>query len=763
MGKDTFSLADNSFSSNPQSQDVAQVLLWAEKYISLGYPVVFLSPNEKRPHPVLAPKGLKSALRTIEELQRIEVATQKDFGIGILPPKEVLVLDFDTIEAWKRFVAEYPEISEAPTQITPRGKHVFLRAPFWLNRFVGVGKVLGDGEVDIRGLEKAYVVAHPTRIGSGSYFWERELTQDLPEIPQGLMKKMLDRARGGAINATVFFEQLLDAFKERVKSEPAKAYDDWLDLIVFLRGELALESPQVAKQFFDRLTEEAVRAGIDKKEATSLLKWWSLYSSEDSPAQVPSYSRELAWKIVKELTPEKVSDDLPRLFSIADKAGLGEVEVEALIHQASKKIGVPKAVLKKEWEDYLKQPLPAGVDKATLEEARFLANSPDLLYRLGQTVAQLGVVGERENVLLIYLSLVSTLLENPVSLLIKGKPSSGKSFLVKKVLELIPEDRYYTLTAMSAKALIYSDVDLSHRSLILFEENALESEELLYIVRTLLSEGEIRYLVSEKTPQGKIRAREIQRRGPTSLITTATRGFIREDNETRAFSLYTDDSHEQTTRVIEELARSLEDGGKGVTNTEVWKTLFWSLPIAPKVRIPFATTLAKSLRLDGLPKDHTRLRRDFLRFMALIQSCALIHAKEEERASGEIVAKLEDYARAYHIAHEALGRSTKEMPPQVMHLLRGVQELGGEGVSIKSLTQHLGWAKRSVHKWKEVAEALGVIEVEKQGKEDRLRSVKHFGEHELNLTLLPKPDFLAKVLGARVSYIHPTTGEPIFL
>lgn len=107
---------------------------------------------------------------------------------------------------------------------------------------------------------------------------------------------------------------------------------------------------------------------------------------------------------------------------------------------------------------------------------------------------------------------------------------------------------------MSAKALVYADLDFRHRHLVLYEEDGLSSEEVLYLVRTLLSEGQIRYLTVEKTPQGRMAAREIVRPGPTGLITTLTKGLTKEDNETRTFSLYMDDSKGHTLRVVQALA-----------------------------------------------------------------------------------------------------------------------------------------------------------------------------------------------------------------
>lgn len=51
---------------------------------------------------------------------------------------------------------------------------------------------------------------------------------------------------------------------------------------------------------------------------------------------------------------------------------------------------------------------------------------------------------------------------------VKGPSSGGKSYVVGKVLSFFPEDAYHELSAMSERALVYSDVPLRHRFLVLY-------------------------------------------------------------------------------------------------------------------------------------------------------------------------------------------------------------------------------------------------------------------------------------------------------
>jgi hypothetical protein len=77
---------------------------------------------------------------------------------------------------------------------------------------------------------------------------------------------------------------------------------------------------------------------------------------------------------------------------------------------------------------------------------------------------------------LAYLALTSRLLDRPVSIAVKGPSSGGKSFLVESTLKFFPPEAYYSLTAMSDRALAYSNEPLQHRFLVIYEAAGMASE-----------------------------------------------------------------------------------------------------------------------------------------------------------------------------------------------------------------------------------------------------------------------------------------------
>jgi hypothetical protein len=279
------------------------------------------------------------------------------------------------------------------------------------------------------------------------------------------------------------------------------------------------------------------------------------------------------------------------------------------------------------------QPLPV--------EPPPLAFEQDILARFKQDVRLRGVVGEETTAATVYLAISSRLLDQPVSLAVKGHTSSGKSFTVERTVEFFPPSAVLVFTAMSQRALVYSSEDYRHRTLVLYEVVALregvEDDLTSYFVRSLLSEGRIEYPVTVRGPDGNWTTRTITKQGPTNMLLTTTKTHIHRENETRLLSLTTDDSREQTKRVMKALA---EPSGQTV-NLDEWQTLqTWLDSAEHRVTIPYASQLA-----ENIPPIAVRLRRDFKALLALIQTHAILHQLNRKRdEQGRIIATVDDYA-----------------------------------------------------------------------------------------------------------------------
>ncbi len=275
-------------------------------------------------------------------------------------------------------------------------------------------------------------------------------------------------------------------------------------------------------------------------------------------------------------------------------------------------------------------------EREAWEACKELAAKADILAAVEAALQHSGLVGEARAVKLLYLAVVSRFLDRPVSVAVKGPSSGGKSYAVERVLALFPQDAYYALSAMSERALAYSDEPLVHRILVIFEAAGMAGDFASYLMRSLLSEGCVRYETVEKTKDG-LRARLIERAGPTGLIVTTTAVHLHPENETRLISLPVTDTQDQTAAVMDALA----EGTGAPIDYAPWHALqVWLMTAEHRVVIPYARTLA-----SAVPPVAVRLRRDFGGLLNLIRAHAILHqASRGKDAEGRIVATGEDYA-----------------------------------------------------------------------------------------------------------------------
>jgi len=318
--------------------------------------------------------------------------------------------------------------------------------------------------------------------------------------------------------------------------------------------------------------------------------------------------------------------------------------------------------------------------KDAWKRCKKLARRSQILDDVGAELRRRGLVGDLRLGKVAYLAITSRLLDRPASILAKGPSGVGKNRETEAALELFPASAYYKLTSSSERALIYSEEPLAHRVLVIAEAAGVENEFTAYILRSLLSEGRVRYETVEKTSEG-LRARLIEREGPTGVILTTTRVAVHPENETRLLSVPVDDTQHQTRRVLDGLAlralrgESLAPPGDGDAGLETWRSLQTWLEIAGgrRVAIPFAKELAKRIEPVAV-----RLRRDVGLLFALVQSHAILHQTTRARdRQGCIVANLADYAAIFELtgdlfagaAQVAVSRATRETVEAVRGLL----------------------------------------------------------------------------------------------
>jgi DNA primase len=401
--------------------------------------------------------------------------------------------------------------------------------------------------------------------------------------------------------------------------------------------------------------------------------------------------------------------------------GVEESMREHYLEVIKKTIKTTKSVITAEFEDVKRladkqkeESQEPDIDPAIQSRADYIANDPALIRQRIDLVNESGVVGERNVVAMYFAVLDSRLLPedtaSPNALAIKnvGHHGSGKSFTMKKCLELYPEDSYHLITSGSAKSLYYLPHGLKHRALIVseafqFQANNAPDSEFVYVVRSLLSEGRVSYQVPEKDDDGKFVTVEKRLDGPTSFITTTVIDKLEPQLEDRLFTIHPDESIEQT-RMIMSMTASIKDGsfeGLDKQTIESWKTYHARLnPV--EVVIPYAGQISEYLQQDERLPIATR--RAFNRVMAIIQTVVCAYQFQRSKDSkGRLEAEMCDYWMALQIVREAfretLGQQSKVTTERIAYIRENgpvqYNKLKSEwGISKSALT---GWVRGKVY------------------------------------------------------------------
>jgi hypothetical protein len=371
----------------------------------------------------------------------------------------------------------------------------------------------------------------------------------------------------------------------------------------------------------------------------------------------------------------------------------------AYVKQASEELGLEERVIKRDLgevllrleeqqEGRLKE---EAAEKKAVEltedeqrEAMDLLRDPWLLDRLLTDFDRCGVVGEHTNKLVGYLAATSRKLDEPLAVIIQSSSAAGKSSLMDAILALMPEEERVEYSAMTGQSLFYmGEADLQHKILAIVEEEG--AERASYALKLLQSEGELTIASTGKDPAtGRLVTQEYRVEGPVMIFLTTTAIEVDDELLNRCLVLTVDEGREQT-RAIHRRQREAQtlEGLLAKRERERIERLYQN---AQRLIRPLFVANPFARELTFL--DHqTRTRRDHMKYLTLIRAIALLHqyqrpvrvAEHRGEAIRYVEVTREDIAVANRLAHEVLGRTLDELPPQTRRLLGLIDEMVAEG------------------------------------------------------------------------------------
>jgi hypothetical protein len=237
------------------------------------------------------------------------------------------------------------------------------------------------------------------------------------------------------------------------------------------------------------------------------------------------------------------------------------------------------------------------------------------------------------------------------------------------------------------------ELNLKHKILAIAEEQG--AARASYALKLLQSEGELTIASTSKDPTtGKLVTEEYRVEGPVMIALTTTAAEIDEELLNRCLVLSVDEGRGQTQAIhaAQRERRTLA----GLQAKVEREAILRRHQNAQRLLEPLAIVNPYAKHLTFLD-DRTRMRRDHEKYLTLIDTIALLHqhqrvAKVLHPSAGAqplryVEVTLDDIALANRLAHEVLGRTLDELPPQTRRLLGLVGDMVMAQCALQNLTR----------------------------------------------------------------------------
>ncbi|OGM25742.1 hypothetical protein A3D00_03365 [Candidatus Woesebacteria bacterium RIFCSPHIGHO2_02_FULL_38_9] len=743
-------------------------------FLEHGFSIIAVGNNKR---PLFSWKEYQTKKATLEEIEKwISMDSFAGFAIVTGKISNLFVLDIDNGADTSNL--DIPDTVSVETG--SGGKHYYFRYPngIELGNSGGFRK-----KMDTRG-EGGYVIAPPALHPNGNtYKWICGLDTEIAEVPKWLLDELQENKSTLADWAK---SDILNGVGESMRNESATKVvgmlltkfpkDEWEEKVwPLVQGWNQNNTPPLSEDELRTTYESIAKREMGKRVDDGKVR--NIHGFEislEEMSTIKAKKGDFAYHMRVDRKKVNIALYKDNKHVMRDYFSLDSNKARTTFANATKVTDEEKEVVKEDLmllagvvEDINKEILRSKKDvkekklsKEDKELAESLLISNTLLNDILKMIKRTGVAGEERNILVHYLVFTSRITEDPLSVVVKGESSVGKSYGVSKVMTLFPRDAYVDITDATAQSFYYAPSGhFAHKIIVIFEKHGGEKAD--YSIRTLQSEKKLKIQVTVKDPQtGEFGTQEHEIEGPAGFITTTTEAVIHSENETRNISIYPDESTAQTEKTFE-ITDAKYRGISGLTKKELkpWRNMQRLLK-PYDVLIPYVEELRTSF-----PKKPVRVRRDYGKLLALIAVIALLHQKQREiKVIGEteyLIATLVDFHIAKVLLEETLQKTIYAIPPKSLEIIEAVKELTGD-VSVRDVANKLDWDYDTVKKWFDPAYQKGFFVRTEENKGSIAAKYKLADKEPQMRAILPDTEYLyeanPKWLGEQKIY-DPVTGE----
>lgn len=302
-------------------------------------------------------------------------------------------------------------------------------------------------------------------------------------------------------------------------------------------------------------------------------------------------------------------------------------------------------------QEPIQQKITPATTKPTTDSSQphDILKQDNLLQEINKLIEQSGIVGEANSRLLLFIIASSYKTKQPLHAIVQGSSGSGKTHLISKIADLIPQEDVLRFTRITESSLYnWGEYDLVNKLLIIEDLDGLK-EEALFAMRELISNQRLSSSVSIKDKKGNIKSVKKEVKGVFSSLSATTKGEIYEDNMSRSFLLAVDESTAQTDKIIsyqnKRIAGEINEKEQEKAREKLQKILR-ALKVE-EVQNPYATQIQ-------LPENVHKKRRLNEMFQSIIKQITIINQYQRKTQYNKLVTQIEDVENAVEILFESI-------------------------------------------------------------------------------------------------------------
>src|SRR5690554_6281440 len=280
-----------------------------------------------------------------------------------------------------------------------------------------------------------------------------------------------------------------------------------------------------------------------------------------------------------------------------------------------------------------------------------------LLQNLNTEIGKAGIVGEENSRMLLFLIIISYLNKNPLHALVQGSSGSGKTHIISRIADLMPQEDVLRFTRITESSLYnWGEFDLFQKVVIIEDLDGLK-EDALYALREFISNQVLRSSVTIKDKKGNNKSSHKIVKGQFSSLSATTKGETYEDNMSRSFLIAVDESKEQTQRIIQ--YQNKRNAGE-IDPDESQRTIHFIQQIIRNLKYyevinPYATKL-------NLPEKVHKIRRLNEMYQAVIKQVTFLNQYQRKLTKdNQLITEIEDIEQATEILFESIVLKVDEL------------------------------------------------------------------------------------------------------